>query len=72
MYFVVCYIVLTDRGNLKLPKAKRSTVLLFYIATHDQLSDLTRSMWYNVYRYHYGYSLPINVYFQIEFVAQWL
>ena len=29
-------------------------------------------MWYNVYRYHYGYSLPINVYYQIEFVAQWL
>ena len=28
-------------------------------------------MWCDVYRYH-GYSLPINVYYQIEFVAQWL
>ena len=26
----------------------------------------------DVYRYHYGYSLPKNVYYQIEFVAQWL
>ena len=37
MYFVVCYIVLTVRGNLKMPNAKDSdTVFLFYIATPDQ------------------------------------
>ena len=38
MYFVVCYIVLTVRGNLKMPKAKilKDPVFLFNIATHNQ------------------------------------
>ena len=39
MYFVVCYIELTVRGNLKCQKQK-DTVFLFYIATHDQTIDL--------------------------------
>ena len=37
----------------------------------NDLSDLTRTMWCDVYRHHYGYSLLINIYYKIEFVAQW-
>ena len=75
MYFVVCYIVLTVRGNLKMPKAKRFRYCIFVLHCYtrsNNLSDLIRTMWCDVYRYHYGYSLPINVYYQIEIVAQWL
>ena len=71
MYFVVCYIVLTVRGNLK---SKKIQILYFcFTLLHTtKQSDLIRTMWCDVYRYHYGYSLPINVYYQIEFVAKWL
>ena len=58
-----------------MPKAKRFrySIFVFHCYTRsNNLSDLIRTMWCDVYRYHYGYSLPKNVYYQIEFMAQWL
>ena len=58
-----------------MPKAKRFRYCIFVFRCYtrsNNLSDLILTMWCDVYRYHYGYSLPLNVYYQIEFVAQWL
>ena len=74
MYVVAYYIVFAIwEMNQQWSIAKIfDIVLLFYIATHDPTICL---IWpprgtSNVYRYYYGYSLPLNVYSQNNPIAQ--
>ena len=63
MYVVVCYIVFAMGNESTIVNSKKIQILLFIIAMHDPTIYLIwppRST-SNVYRYKYGYRLPLKI-----------